>query len=178
MSITGFTTTTALSMPEGCFLNTGVRLSNMVDIPDNLRAVFTGTVEHQDDAYVVEIPADEVSRGSISPESVYRIALLSTPDSDGSIDSPPEEIESEPTPPVSEGEQRTVTVEAVGSEGDGIAKVERGYVVIVPDSEPGEEVAVEIERVTPSVAFAGIADEQEDTESVNNETSSEDMPSA
>jgi predicted RNA-binding protein with TRAM domain len=158
----------------------------MVDIPDNLRAVFTGTVEHRDDAYVVEIPADEVSRGTISPESVYRIALLSTSDED-SVDTPTEEPEAEPTPPVSEGEQRTVTVEAVGSEGDGIAKVERGYVVIVPDSEPGEEVAVEIERVTPSVAFAEIADEQaadgqtadEQADSVNNsETSNEDIPSA
>lgn len=149
----------------------------MVDIPDNLRAVFTGTVEHRDDAYVVEIPSDEVSRGSISPESVYRIALLSTSNGDG-VDSPPTEIESEPTPPVSEGEQRTVTVEAVGSEGDGIAKVERGYVVIVPDSEPGEEVTVEIERVTPSVAFAEIADEQTETESMNSETSNEDTSSA
>lgn len=171
----------ALSMPEGCFLNTGVRLSGMVDIPDNLRAVFTGTVEHRDDAYVVEIPSDEVSRGSISPESVYRIALLSTSNGDG-VDSSPMEIEAEPTPPVSEGEQRSVTVEAVGSEGDGIAKVERGYVVIVPDSEPGEEVTVEIERVTPSVAFAKIADEQTDanteTKTVNDsETSSEDTSS-
>jgi predicted RNA-binding protein with TRAM domain len=162
----------------------------MVDIPDNLRAVFTGTVEHRDDAYVVEIPADEVSRGTISPESVYRIALLST--SDGDEDTPTEEPDAEPTPPVSEGEQRTVTVEAVGSEGDGIAKVERGYVVIVPDSEPGEEVAVEIERVTPSVAFAEIADVQatdgqipdeqtadDQAESVNtSETSNEDLPSA
>lgn len=158
----------------------------MVDIPDNLRAVFTGTVEHRDDAYVVEIPADEVSRGTISPESVYRIALLSTPDGNG-VDTPTEESDAEPTPPVSEGEQRTVTVEAVGSEGDGIAKVERGYVVIVPNSEPGEEVAVEIERVTPSVAFAEIADDQttdeqtadEQAESVNtSETSNEDLPSA
>lgn len=149
----------------------------MVDIPDNLRAVFTGTIEHRDDAYVVEIPSDEVSRGSISPESVYRIALLSTPNGD-SVDSPSEGIESEPTPPVSEGEQRTVTVEAVGSEGDGIAKVERGYVVIVPDSEPGEEVTVEVERVTPSVAFAEIADEQTETESMNSETSNEDQSSA
>jgi predicted RNA-binding protein with TRAM domain len=155
----------------------------MVDIPDNLRAVFTGTVERRGDSYVVEIPTDEVERGNISSETIYRIALLHTPDSDRPIDSGTEEVESEPTPPVSEGEQRSVTVEAVGSEGDGIAKVERGYVIIVPNSEPGEEVSVEIERVTPSVAFAEIADKDVDEDEATmdtseTETSNEDLPSA
>jgi tRNA/tmRNA/rRNA uracil-C5-methylase (TrmA/RlmC/RlmD family) len=32
-----------------------------------------------------------------------------------------------------------VTIETVGDQGDGIAKVERGYVVIVPETQPGEQ---------------------------------------
>lgn len=144
----------------------------MVEISDNLRTVFTGTIERRDDTYIVEIPDDEVTHGTIDPGAVYRIALLETGDDGRRIDAR-EAVE--PTPPVTEGDQRTVTIEAVGSEGDGIAKVERGYVIIVPDSDPGEEVAVEIERVTPTVAFADVINEQIATTS---ETSNEESPSA
>jgi predicted RNA-binding protein with TRAM domain len=59
-------------------------------------------------------------------------------------------------PPVSEGERRTVTVESVGEQGDGIAKVDRGYVLIVPDGEPGEEVVVEVDTVKQNVAFTEV----------------------
>ena len=62
-------------------------------------------------------------------------------------------------PPVSEGERRTVTVETLGDEGDGIAKVERGYVVIVSDAEPGDTVTVEITNVRENVSFGSIVSE-------------------
>lgn len=61
-------------------------------------------------------------------------------------------------PPVDEGEVRDVTIETVGDQGDGIAKVERGYVVIVPGAQPGDEPTVEIEQVQENVAFARIVD--------------------
>lgn len=59
-------------------------------------------------------------------------------------------------PPVTEGERRTVTIEALGDEGDGIAKVERGYVVIVAGAEPGDTVTVEITNVRENVSFGSI----------------------
>ena len=62
-------------------------------------------------------------------------------------------------PPVTEGERRTVTIETLGDEGDGIAKVERGYVVIVSDAEPGDSVTVEITNVRENVSFASIVSE-------------------
>ena len=62
-------------------------------------------------------------------------------------------------PPVSEGERRTVTIETLGDEGDGIAKVERGYVVIVSDAEPGDTVTVEITNVRENVSFGSIVSE-------------------
>ena len=61
-------------------------------------------------------------------------------------------------PPVDEGEVRNVTIETVGEQGDGIAKVERGYVVIVPGGQPGDEPTVEIDQVRDNVAFASIVD--------------------
>ncbi|MDS0223289.1 TRAM domain-containing protein [Haloarcula sp. S1AR25-5A] len=57
-----------------------------------------------------------------------------------------------------EGEVRDVTIETVGDQGDGIAKVERGYVVIVAGTHPGDEPTVEIEQVQENVAFASIVD--------------------
>jgi predicted RNA-binding protein with TRAM domain len=51
-----------------------------------------------------------------------------------------------------------VTIETTGDQGDGIAKVERGYVVIVPDGQPGDELSVEIEQVKENVAFASIVE--------------------
>jgi len=50
-------------------------------------------------------------------------------------------------PPVDEGEIREVTIESVGDQGDGIAKVERGFVVIVPDALLGDKPTVEVEQV-------------------------------
>jgi predicted RNA-binding protein with TRAM domain len=47
-----------------------------------------------------------------------------------------------------------VTVETTGDQGDGIAKVERGYVVIVPGAEPGDEVTVELATVHENFAIA------------------------
>jgi predicted RNA-binding protein with TRAM domain len=51
-----------------------------------------------------------------------------------------------------------VTIETIGDQGDGIAKVDRGYVVIVPGGQPGDEPTVEIEQVQENVAFASVVD--------------------
>jgi Predicted RNA-binding protein, contains TRAM domain len=57
-------------------------------------------------------------------------------------------------PPVEEGEQRDVEIEHLGDQGDGIAKVERGYVVIVPETTTRDRVTVEMQQVRENVAFA------------------------
>lgn len=124
----------------------------MVTIPDKLRTLFTQTVERRDDRYVIEIPAQEVTEGTIAPGTVYRVAVLS--DQSAVVADTRQDDQPFSSPPVTEGEQRTVTIEDLGQEGDGIAKVERGYVVIVPGGTPGETVTVEITRVTQTVAFA------------------------
>jgi len=59
---------------------------------------------------------------------------------------------------VEEGEQRDAEIEDIGEQGDGITRVERGFVVIVPDTELGERVTVEITDVRENVAFAEVTD--------------------
>ncbi|MFT4946782.1 MAG: putative RNA-binding protein with TRAM domain [Natronomonas sp.] len=139
----------------------------MVEIPDSLQSLFTATVEQREDRYYIEIPESEIEHDAATLGETYRVAVL--PHDTGS-DQQPEpsqpsadesraETEPRPDPPVDEGEVRTVEIESVGDQGDGIAKVERGYVVIVPDARPGEQPTVEIEQVKQNVAFARIVDE-------------------
>ncbi|MXR50077.1 TRAM domain-containing protein [Halovenus sp. WSH3] len=138
----------------------------MVEIPDSLQSLFTATVEEHEDRYYVEIPNSEIEHEAAAPGETYRIAVLphdARTDDRPEPDTEPDEstaAEPRPEPPVDEGEVRTVEVESVGDQGDGIAKVERGYVVIVPGAEPGERPTVEIEQVKQNVAFARVVDGQ------------------
>ena len=138
----------------------------MVEIPNSLRSLFSAPIKEQDGTYIVEVPSSEVYREALSIDETYRIAILESPVSTES--SVQQESQSAPSreaasyspsgPPVEEGEVRDVTIETVGDQGDGIAKVERGYVVIVPGAHPGDEPTVEIEQVQDNVAFASIVD--------------------
>jgi predicted RNA-binding protein with TRAM domain len=49
-------------------------------------------------------------------------------------------------------------IEDIGEQGDGITRVERGFVVIVPDTKASERVTVEITNVQQNVAFAEVVD--------------------
>jgi 23S rRNA (uridine2552-2'-O)-methyltransferase len=57
------------------------------------------------------------------------------------------------TAPVRTGDELEVTIEDVGSEGDGIAKVE-GFTLFVPGTETGDEVRVIVVDVKPRFGFA------------------------
>ena len=137
----------------------------MVEIPDSLQSLFSATVEIRDGTYVIEIPKNEVENDAIRPHETYRVGVLAqresaTESADDQSTQPragrEEPASGPPAPPVDEGEIREVAIESVGDQGDGIAKVERGYVVIVPDAEPGDEPTVEIDEVQQNVAFASV----------------------
>ena len=137
----------------------------MIEISDSLRSLFSAQIEDRDGSYVVDIPASEVEHDALAADETYRIAILA---SESSIEQKAQQDqhystahETTPTsdgPPVNEGEVRDVTIETTGDQGDGIAKVERGYVVIVPGGQPGDTPTVEIEQVQENVAFASIVE--------------------
>lgn len=60
--------------------------------------------------------------------------------------------------PVKVGDEATVTIEAVGEKGDGLAKI-KGFVVFVPGGKQGQTVKVRVSRVLKKVAFAEIVGE-------------------
>ena len=57
------------------------------------------------------------------------------------------------TAPVRPGDRVEVTIEDIGSEGDGIAKVE-GYTLFVSGTEAGDTVEVRVDDVKPNFGFA------------------------
>lgn len=158
-----------------------------MEVPDNLLCVFSARVEEQRDSYVIEVPKREITNGDVQHDEVYRTALLSPvrstdaeaderspgdehPRSDehSSGVQPKTEPESETRqerdssgPPVQEGDVREVEIDDLGDEGDGIARVERGYVIIVPDADKGERMTIEITNVRENVAFSEIVEREE-----------------
>jgi predicted RNA-binding protein with TRAM domain len=128
----------------------------MVEIPAELRAVFTARLAEADGPYRIEIPASEVQQDALSPEETYRIAILDPVNQTTESTTQPVCHDSRDRPPVKEGELREVTITAVGDQGDGIAKIEHGFVVIVPGAAPGEQPTVKIEHVRRNVAFAAV----------------------
>ena len=136
----------------------------MVEIPDSLRSLFTARVEEREGRYVIEVPESEIEHEAAVPGETYRVAVLppANETSDTQADTTLRQADREPgppAPPVDEGEVREVAIESVGDQGDGIAKVERGYVVIVPNARPGDHPTVEIEQVKENVAFARVIDD-------------------
>ncbi len=65
-------------------------------------------------------------------------------------------------PPVREGEELDVKIEAVGSKGDGIAKKD-GFVLFVPGVNEGDEVRIRVNRVLNKVGFAEVVGQAEST---------------
>ncbi|RXK47889.1 TRAM domain-containing protein [Halorientalis pallida] len=131
-----------------------------MDILDQLRCLFSATLEERDGSYVLEVPTEGIQRGNISQGGTYRVAVLSSRSTTEPVDTDTtSQFDSEPQePPVTEGEHRTVEIESIGDRGDGITRVERGFVVIVSETEQGERVTIEITGVREDVAFADVVE--------------------
>ena len=134
-----------------------------MEISEKLLCLFSAEVSASGDTYTVEVPRREIETGSIDSGETYRVALISdstesrqaSPSSSSSSPTP-EQVSSQPQPPVEGGEIRYVEIEDLGKQGDGIARVERGYVIIVPDADVGERVKVEVTEVKSNFAVGEI----------------------
>jgi 23S rRNA (uridine2552-2'-O)-methyltransferase len=62
------------------------------------------------------------------------------------------------TAPVAEGEEFDAVVDDIGSEGDGVVKVD-GYALFVPGTETGESVRIRVTDVKPNFGFAEVVEE-------------------
>ncbi len=130
-----------------------------LEISEKLLCLFSAEVDDADDTYTIEVPQREIETGSIDPGETYRVALIASEREEPTETAEPEEPSGEPQPPVEAGEIRYVEIEDIGKQGDGIARVERGYVIIVPGAEIGERVKVEITEVKSNFAVGEIIEE-------------------
>ena len=132
-----------------------------MEISEKLLCLFSADVSAEEDRYVIEVPRQEVETGDINPEEVYRVALISREESTETEETTaqPQTAPSEPQPPVDVGETRYVEIEDLGKQGDGIARVERGSVIIVPGADVGERVKVEVTEVKSNFAVGEIIEE-------------------
>jgi len=119
-------------------------------------AVFTGTIRESPvtDRYVVDVPHDV--NDALEAGGSYTIAVFAADaplEGDQSFSTDEGGSDSGQRPPVKVGELIDVTIESLGGEGDGVAKVAGGYTVFVPGGEVGDELTVEIETVKDRFAF-------------------------
>jgi len=148
----------------------------MVEIPDQLECLFSTPVDQQGDSYRIKVPRSELEQGTITSGETYRVVIVSgTPRSDDAeTRQQPDDASSSPrsdsdgptqqSPPVESGDVREVTIESLGDQGDGIAKIDHGYVVIVPGTRPDDEVTVEIENARENVAFARVREDNRESD--------------
>ncbi|MFW6458775.1 MAG: TRAM domain-containing protein [Halodesulfurarchaeum sp.] len=117
---------------------------------NDLLAVFSAEIQRSNGDYVITIPEREITIGDLESKGVYRFGVLGeVAESSGT-----RETTSRSTPPVDEGDELEVEIDSKGEEGDGIAYVEGGYVVFVPNTAIGDEVTVEVVSVGPRFARA------------------------
>lgn len=131
-----------------------------MDIPSELHCLFSASLEEQGGSAVVEVPEEEIRRGELQDGETYRVALLPSSTSSDTQQPAIEQTSDStlPEPPVDEGETRSVKIDTIGDQGDGLARAERGFVVIVPDTDRGDHVAIEITDVRENVAFAQVVE--------------------
>ena len=136
----------------------------MIDPSGSLQSVYTSEVSESDGGYVVEVPNREVELGTVESGDTVQVALFTSPAPHSESPSKKEDDSENATdqsapsagPPVSEGDKLEVTIESVGDQGDGVAKVDRGYVLIVPGTTPGEQPVVRVDTVKENVGFAQV----------------------
>jgi predicted RNA-binding protein with TRAM domain len=135
-------------------------MESIMEISEQLLCLFSAEVRDEGGEYRVEVPKREVETGALEPGATYRVALIDRqPSTTSESDETDTDVSDGPQPPVEPGEMRYVEVEDLGKQGDGIARVERGYVIIVPGTEVGERVKIEVTEVKSNFAVGEVVDE-------------------
>lgn len=134
-----------------------------MEMSNELTSLFSAPIEEHRDSYVIELPRAELEEGPVEASESYQVALISNRVGPDTAQEDSENIETEQPidrdePPVSVGETRVVEIEEIGDQGDGLTRVDRGYVVIVPETEKDERVRIRIRHVRETVAFAEVVE--------------------
>jgi len=141
-----------------------VQLRSVEDIGminlDQVLCLFNASIEKIDGDHIIRIPNEEIENQNLERGEIYRIALVKQGEEfELGVQKEPGVVPNYPQPPVEMGEIRYVEIESLGKQGDGIARSERGYVIIVPGSKVGEQVKIEIVDVKSNFAIASVVED-------------------
>lgn len=126
-------------------------------IPEDLLCLFNSRVEERDGSYVIEVPKTEIEFGEIEERGSYRFGVFenSSKTETSSTEARPEidrNGSESYSPPVEKGEIREVTIESLGDDGDGVAKVDGNFVIFVPNTDVDDTVTIRIDDVKETFA--------------------------
>ena len=147
---------------------------------DSPSCIYTARLERVGDRYVVEIPSREIELGSLSPGDVCQVTVdlleEGSPDESTTGSATDRTDGSDgPDQPVSVGDRLTVQIDDMGQQGDGIARVGEGYVLIVPGSDVDDEVDVEVQHTNPTYGFAEILEEKSGDDAADESEATDDI---
>jgi predicted RNA-binding protein with TRAM domain len=131
---------------------------------NELLCMFTGKVKENNGSYYIEVPENEIRHGTLDVNAPVSVSVKETPNTQhqqtqqqAPSGNPNGGLET----PVDEGDVVEVNIEDMGDQGDGIARIEGGYVLIVPDTDPGDVEEVEIKHVNRNYAYAELTNSTE-----------------
>lgn len=145
---------------------------------DNMACRYTAQLVAEEDHYVIQVPDAEVEFGPLTENGAYRVTIEHLAESESGTGNGSQEIGGQSQgsgvqAPVTEGDQLDVTIEDLGQQGDGIARVGPGYVLIIPGSSVGDNLTVEVQEVNPSFGFAEIVSRDGQAASVDSSSQTE-----
>lgn len=126
---------------------------------DDLLCLTHEELEKQGDEYVLRLPEQTIENAGLYNGDLVKLAVKQPADVTLTRHNNRPVPDDHDEPPVTEGEELTVEIESFGDQGDGIARTQEGYVIIVEgETEKGDRVAVEITEVRPNLAKATVVD--------------------
>lgn len=132
-----------------------------MNFEDDPRCIFSTEISHTDRGHAIELPPEEIELGTVDPNLPVRVVVYqpsveaeSVSPQSGSVETESDTEDDVQQPPVSVGESRSVTIDDEGDQGDGIATVDTGFVLIVPEADVGDSLRVKIKSVQDTFAIA------------------------
>lgn len=128
---------------------------------DKLLGVFYARAVEQDGAIVLTVPEREIKRGTIEQGLLYRVGLLPSVGMESrrpSTQTNESRRGRDRALPVNEGDILELEIQDIDEKGDGVARTKYGYNVVVPGTEIGDRVTVEVTEVRTSFVFADVVD--------------------
>jgi predicted RNA-binding protein with TRAM domain len=126
-------------------------------VPDNLQCLFSAEITESDGEYVIKIPRSELDTGNLAAGERYRVGLYPSVSEPVTAEIAQSESKQQgQQPPVGQGDKMKVEIEDTGDQGDGIARIDSGYVIFVPNTDVGDRVTIEITEARETVGFGEV----------------------